>query len=47
MVLTFISGVFAGVCVAFFVPAIKDAAHEVNTARRVKCWQVDFEGNAL
>lgn len=47
MILIFVSGVFAGVCVAFFAPAIKYAVREVSTARRVKCWRVDFEGNAL
>lgn len=49
MVLIFASGVFAGVALALalVLPALKGAIREVNTIRRVKCWQVDFEGNSL
>lgn len=47
MVLIFVSGVFSGVALTLVLPALKGAIREVNTIRRVKCWQVDFEGNVL
>lgn len=47
MFLGIFMGFFIGVCAALVLPALKGAVHELNTIRRVKCWQVDFKGNAL
>lgn len=45
MVLGFVSGMFAGVCIVLLAPLVRSIGREINICRRAQCWQAKRLGD--